>query len=101
LLKDSDILASTRKAYLFRSHSPTPSKLPENISTDDTVTLPTEEDKPINHPEAQSVKASLYFDSAEGFGEWRILVSTRAEHDLRVARGADAKMFKIYFKKIR
>jgi hypothetical protein len=75
--------------------------LPENNAAGDTVTPPTEEVKPTNHPEVQFVKALLSSDSAEGFGEWRILVSTRAEHDLRVARRADAKMFKIYFKKIR
>jgi hypothetical protein len=96
LLKDPDILASTRKAYLFPSYQ---LKLSENNY--DTVTSPTEEVKLINHPEAQSAKALLYFDSPEDFGEWRILMSTRAERELRVARRADAKMFKIYFKKIR
>ena len=30
-----------------------------------------------------SMKAALYFDNADGFGAWRIQISTRAEPDLR------------------
>ena len=47
------------------------------------------------------MKAALYFDSADGFGEWRILLSTRVDGDLRQARKRDKKMFKIYVKKIK
>jgi hypothetical protein len=49
----------------------------------------------------QPMKAALYFDSAAGFGEWRILISTRADRHLRVARKTDAKTFKIVIKKIK
>ena len=52
-------------------------------------------------PPVLPMKAALYFDSADGFGEWRILISTRAERDLRQARKRDAKMFGIYAKKIK
>jgi len=44
---------------------------------------------------------ALYFDSAEGFGEWRILISTRADRDLREARRKEPKHFKIIVKKIK
>ncbi|KIM81676.1 hypothetical protein PILCRDRAFT_88881 [Piloderma croceum F 1598] len=49
----------------------------------------------------QPMKAALYFDSAVGFGEWRILLSTCATQDLREARRTDAKLFKIIVKKIK
>lgn len=45
--------------------------------------------------------SALYFDSAEGFGEWRILISTRADRDLRDARRRDYAFFKIIVKKIK
>jgi len=45
--------------------------------------------------------SALYFESAEGFGEWRILISTRADRDLRNARRKDSKFFKIIVKKIK
>jgi len=49
----------------------------------------------------QPMKAALYFDSAVGFGEWRILLSTRATQNLREVRRTDAKLFKIIVKKIK
>ena len=52
-------------------------------------------------PLVQPVKAALYFDSAKGFVEWRILISTRADQDLRQARRRDAKLFRIFVKKIK
>ncbi|KAI1785420.1 hypothetical protein LXA43DRAFT_132940 [Ganoderma leucocontextum] len=52
-------------------------------------------------PLVQPMKAALYFDSAKGFGEWRILISTRADRDLRQARRRDAKLFQIFVKKIK
>ncbi|CAA7264670.1 unnamed protein product [Cyclocybe aegerita] len=67
-------------------------------------TLPEAEDTPnlpAAYPMVQPMKAALYFDSAEGFGEWRILISTRADRDLREARRKDAKFFKIIIKKIK
>jgi hypothetical protein len=45
--------------------------------------------------------SALYFESAEGFGEWRILISTRADRDLRDARRRDKKFFTIIVKKIK
>ncbi|KJA29102.1 hypothetical protein HYPSUDRAFT_32443 [Hypholoma sublateritium FD-334 SS-4] len=56
---------------------------------------------PAAYPMVQPMKAALYFDSAEGFGDWRILISTRADRDLRDARRKDAKFFKIIIKKIK
>jgi len=55
----------------------------------------------VAYPMVQPMKAALYFDSAEGFGEWRILISTRADRHLREARRNDANSFKIFLKKIK
>jgi hypothetical protein len=49
----------------------------------------------------QPMKAALYFESVEGFGDWRIFISTSADRDLREARRSDQKRFDIYVKKIR
>ncbi|KAI0089815.1 hypothetical protein BDY19DRAFT_86920 [Irpex rosettiformis] len=53
------------------------------------------------YPNIQPMKAALYFDSVEGFGDWRILISTRADKNLREAKRDDQKLFAIYLKKIR
>lgn len=58
-------------------------------------------DTPAAFPMVQPMKAALYFDSALGFGEWRILISTRADRDLRESRRKDAHFFKIVIKKIK
>ena len=49
----------------------------------------------------QPMKAALYFDDVEGFGEWSILLSTRAQKDLRDYKRADGAMFRIIMKKIK
>ncbi|KAH6917673.1 hypothetical protein BKA70DRAFT_1178689 [Coprinopsis sp. MPI-PUGE-AT-0042] len=56
---------------------------------------------PAAFPMVQPMRAALYFDSAEGLGEWRILISTRADRDLRDWRRRDAEFFKIIIKKIK
>jgi len=47
------------------------------------------------------MKAALYFDDIEGFGEWSIMLSTRAQKDLREVRRADGAVFRIVMKKIK
>ncbi|KAH9949529.1 hypothetical protein B0H21DRAFT_728406 [Amylocystis lapponica] len=56
---------------------------------------------PVAYPMVQPMKAALYFDSADGFGEWRVLISTRADADLRQARKREFKLFEIIVKKIK
>lgn len=53
------------------------------------------------YPLVQQMRSSLYFESANGFGEWRILIATRAEKSLRQARKKDGNTFKVIVKKIR
>ncbi|KAJ2926878.1 hypothetical protein H1R20_g10207, partial [Candolleomyces eurysporus] len=52
------------------------------------------------YPCVQPMSEALYFESASGFGDWRILISSRADGDLREARRGDAKFFKIVIRKI-
>jgi hypothetical protein len=47
------------------------------------------------------VRAALYFEGIKGFGDWRILISSRTNEMLRKVRKRDSKSFKIMMKKIR
>ena len=49
----------------------------------------------------QLTKTALYLDEIEEFGEWSILLSTRAQTDLRDIRRTDFGMFRIVMKKIK
>ena len=52
-------------------------------------------------PVVLPMKAALYFDNAVGFGEWRLLMSTRATQDLRHARRTNKGTFKIIVSKLK
>ena len=52
-------------------------------------------------PLVHSMKAALYFDNADGFGEWRILISTRADKYLRSMRKKNPALFDITLNKIK
>jgi hypothetical protein len=67
--------------------------------SDQSVDTP--EEIPAAYPQVQPMKAALYFDSAEGFGQWRIFVSGRADRNLRETRKKDANLFRITLKKIK
>ncbi len=56
---------------------------------------------PAAYPQVQPMKAALYFDNADGFGQWRVLISGRADRDLRGARKKDTNLFRITLKKIK
>ena len=49
----------------------------------------------------QPMGTALYFEGIEGFGEWSILLSTRAQKDLRDIKRADGAMFWTVMKKIK
>ena len=59
------------------------------------------EEIPAAYPQVQPIKAALYFDNADGFGQWRILISGRADRNLREARKKDTNLFRITLKKIK
>lgn len=76
----------------------TDSRLPIDTHNLDTSVpaVPTTENNPV-----VPVKSALYFDSPEGFGEWRILVSQAAHKNLRDFHRRSKKSFNIITKKIR
>ena len=47
------------------------------------------------------MKDTLYFNNIEGFGEWTILLSTRAQRDLRGIKRGDGAVFRMAVKKIK
>ncbi|KAI0327262.1 hypothetical protein GY45DRAFT_1428013 [Cubamyces sp. BRFM 1775] len=101
--RDPRLAAMIRDMYIPQRTSAAPGppasvERPENVSD----TLQVENDEQTSaYPLVQPMKAALYFDSADGFGEWRILISTRADRDLRQARNKNPKLFKIIIKKIK
>lgn len=60
-----------------------------------------ENEAPAAYPMVQPIKAALYFETADGFGEWRILISTRADRNLREFRNKNPTLFRIVIKKIK
>jgi hypothetical protein len=67
--------------------------------SDQTIEAP--EVIPAAYPQVQPMKAALYFDNADGFGQWRVLISGRADRNLREARKKDTNLFRITLKKIK
>ena len=95
--------AAFRAAYLPvpEAHAATYHQQAEPTTETQSVEPDKEPVTPAAYPLVQPMKAALYFDSADGFGAWRILISTRADRDLRRARNEDAKRFAIFVKKIK
>ncbi|KAF8885252.1 hypothetical protein CPB84DRAFT_1788531 [Gymnopilus junonius] len=58
-------------------------------------------DVPDLFPFVQPMKSAVYFDSPQGFGEWRILVSTRADKNLREHHKKSRGTFEIIVNKIK
>lgn len=46
------------------------------------------------------MKTALYFDDIKGFGDWVILLSTRAQKDLRDIKRVDSAIFRTVMKNI-
>lgn len=53
------------------------------------------------YPKVQPMKAALYFDNADGFGDWRIIIGTDATKKLRELANGDRKKCAIVVKKIK
>ena len=74
------------------------STLPANPS-DETIEM--SEDVTTVYPQVQPLRAALYFDSAKGFGQWRIWISSRAIRNLRETKKKDTNLFRITLKKLK
>ena len=89
--------------YLLILRKPTMSQIFESVYT--KVNLSSEGEPHQSRDPAffmvQLMKAALYFDNIEEFGEWSILLSTRAQKDLRDVKRADSAMFQMVMKKIK
>ncbi|KAG2085197.1 uncharacterized protein F5147DRAFT_794237 [Suillus discolor] len=92
-------LAGDIKALLFPIVREYAKYVAPEVSSTEDVESPT--DRLNAYQMVQPMKAALYFDNADGFGEWQILISTEAYKHLREFRRADKKTFKIIFKKIK
>lgn len=92
-------LAGDIKALLLPNVEESAKDVAPEVSSIEDVESST--NRPNAYPMVQPMKAALYFDNADGFGEWRILISTEAYKNLREFRRADEKIFKIIVKKIK
>ncbi|KAI9068145.1 hypothetical protein FKP32DRAFT_1672451 [Trametes sanguinea] len=91
-----------KKMYLPQRAVANTEPIPVKGSAQTTTSAEIEEaDSTSAYPVVQPMKAALYFESADGFGEWRILISTRADRDLRQARSKNPKLFKIIVNKLK
>ncbi|CDO74781.1 hypothetical protein BN946_scf185001.g29 [Trametes cinnabarina] len=91
-----------RNTYIPRPASTTEAQVATTTSTETDVLAEAENDEaPPAYPSVQPMRAALYFDSADGFGQWRILISTRADRNLRQARNKNPDLFEIIIKKIK
>ncbi|KAI0809044.1 hypothetical protein BC629DRAFT_1437282 [Irpex lacteus] len=76
----------------------------KDVEDSETIDVPSRvaaEPAAPSHIGNRLLKPLLDFDLVEGFGDWHILLSSRAQRDLRDARRRDAKRFIIYVKKMR
>ncbi|KAI0935696.1 hypothetical protein AcV5_004043 [Taiwanofungus camphoratus] len=92
-----------KRAYI-PEEAPRSQSVPSHktIGLEPSLTQETESVRiPVAYPMVQPMKAALYFDSADGFGDWRILISRRADSDLRQARKKSVALFGIVIKKIK
>ena len=86
--------------FLYIEANRPPGTVPSLI-TKDTDAGPDQSSSPAFQMLAQPMQAVLYFGDVKGFGEWSILLSTRAQEDLRDCRRADGVMFWIVMKTIK
>ncbi|KAF8838026.1 hypothetical protein BDN67DRAFT_972122 [Paxillus ammoniavirescens] len=98
LLLETALAKPFKDAYLASVNQ---KAIPATRPQDSKVTAEVMETTPSAYPMVQPMKAALYFDNAEGFGEWRILISTDATKKLRELTKSDRKKCAIVVKKIK
>ncbi|KAI0762352.1 hypothetical protein C8Q74DRAFT_1336826 [Fomes fomentarius] len=102
IFRNPDLASTFKNTYLppvVPEVRPTPAKqMPTDAQPTELTHAP--ESKGA-YPFVQPIKAALYFDSAKGFGQWRILISNGAAQDLRQARRKDPTTFGIIINKIK
>jgi hypothetical protein len=101
-LRQDDFADALRELYIGSAQPLADTPVAANVDIGDAA--PAEAapaDAPVAYPMVQPMRAALYFDSADGFGEWRVLIAQNADRDLREARNKAPGLFKIYLKKIK
>jgi hypothetical protein len=98
LLRRSEFAGDIKALLLPNVGEPTKGAAPEVSSTEDVESTT---HRPSVYPMVQPMKAAFHFNNANGFGGWRILISTEAHKSLREFHRADEKVFKIIVKKIK
>ncbi|KAH8096882.1 hypothetical protein BXZ70DRAFT_944950 [Cristinia sonorae] len=88
------------QADVEESHESLPSPdSPNNAPTLSPLT-PRQCEAPA-YPQVQPLTAALHFNSAQGFGDWRIHITTKAENDLRVLKRKSPDLLEIVLKKMK
>ncbi|KAF7795229.1 hypothetical protein EIP86_006379 [Pleurotus ostreatoroseus] len=103
-LRDPDAAEPIKKAYMGDQNDVEPETAINTQVITSTVNEPIANECseiPAAYPFIQPMKAAFHFDSVEGFGEWRILISTRADRNLRESKKKNPKLFAIILKKIK
>ncbi|KAG7450840.1 uncharacterized protein BT62DRAFT_1001654 [Guyanagaster necrorhizus] len=70
------------------------------VSEEERIASGSVVESPSAYPIVQPMKA-LYFDNAEGFGKWTVIISTNADNFLRSTHKKDLYTFNITVKKIK
>ncbi|KAG2050148.1 hypothetical protein BDR06DRAFT_892229, partial [Suillus hirtellus] len=91
-------LVGNIKALLFPNVEESAKDVAPEVSFPKDAKSSTEESA---YPMVQPMKAALFFNNVDGFGEWQILISTEAYKHLCKHRRVDQKIFKIIYKKIK
>ncbi|KAI9462690.1 hypothetical protein HD554DRAFT_2175805 [Boletus coccyginus] len=99
LLLEPCLAQQLKHAYVSTGDAMTehPSAAQESKVIDSEAVKP----KPSAYPKVQPMKAALYFENADGFGEWRIIIGTDATKKLRELAKGDRKKCAIVVKKIK
>ncbi|KAH7885020.1 hypothetical protein F5I97DRAFT_1811384, partial [Phlebopus sp. FC_14] len=98
LLLDPDLRGILKDAY-FPAVDEAGEALANGTELSETTAEIAHDEAPAYH--IRPLQAALYFENAEGFGEWRILVSDNATRQLREIRNSDKKKIQIVVKKIK
>ncbi|KAI5997877.1 hypothetical protein F5J12DRAFT_895738 [Pisolithus orientalis] len=98
-LSSPELAMPLKNAYVQLLSDHSSSERPRTVVKPSTSVVV--ETQPSAYPTVQPMKAALYFDNADGFGEWRILIGTNVTKKLREFRENDRQKFKIVVKKIK
>ena len=100
-LRKPELITVFRETYVNTSLTSPSEDIVVPGSTNSGDAVQEQQNVPAAYPMIQPMKAAFHFTSVEGFGDWRIFISTSADKDLREARRSDQKRFAIYVKKIK